>query len=62
MADLRVQHHIARGRRPTQRNAVHQPLVADGTQTVGVSDSGHYVRTGESPTLANIETFLGNWL
>jgi len=29
--------------------------------TVGVSASGHYVRTGESPTLAIIETFLGNW-
>jgi hypothetical protein len=27
----------------------------------GVCTSGHYVRTGESPTLAQIETFLANW-
>lgn len=29
--------------------------------TLGVCSSGHYVRTGESPTLASIETFLANW-
>jgi sugar/nucleoside kinase (ribokinase family) len=29
--------------------------------TLGVCFSGHYVRTGESPTLAAIETFLANW-
>ncbi len=29
--------------------------------TVGVSTSGHYVRTGESPSLAAIESFLANW-
>ena len=29
--------------------------------TLGVSTSGHYVRTGESPTLATLETFLANW-
>jgi len=28
---------------------------------VGVSSSGHYVRTGESPTLGTTETFLANW-
>ncbi len=28
---------------------------------IGVSTSGHYVRTGESPTLATVETFLANW-
>ncbi len=28
---------------------------------VGVSTSGHYVRTGESPALATLETFLANW-
>ena len=29
--------------------------------TVGVCTSGHYVRTGESPDLATLETFLANW-
>ena len=29
--------------------------------TLGVCSSGHYVRTGESPTLASLETFLANW-
>jgi sugar/nucleoside kinase (ribokinase family) len=29
--------------------------------TIGVCTSGHYVRTGESPTLAAVETFLANW-
>ncbi|PTX94192.1 PfkB family carbohydrate kinase [Opitutus sp. ER46] len=28
---------------------------------VGVCTSGHYVRTGESPSLAAVETFLANW-
>jgi hypothetical protein len=28
---------------------------------VGVCTSGHYVRTGESPSLPAIETFLANW-
>jgi sugar/nucleoside kinase (ribokinase family) len=28
---------------------------------VGVSTSGHYVRTGESPSLSTLETFLANW-
>ncbi len=28
---------------------------------LGVSTSGHYVRTGESPSLATLETFLANW-
>ena len=29
--------------------------------TVGVSFSGHYVRTGNSPSLTNIQTFIQNW-
>jgi hypothetical protein len=29
--------------------------------TLGVCTSGHYVRTGESPTLAQLESFLANW-
>ena len=28
---------------------------------VGVATSGHYVRTAESPTLPQLETFLANW-
>lgn len=28
---------------------------------LGVSTSGHYVRTGESPSLATLESFLANW-
>lgn len=28
---------------------------------LGVCTSGHYVRTGESPSLADIESFLANW-
>ena len=28
---------------------------------LGVSTSGHYVRTARSPTLADLETFLANW-
>jgi sugar/nucleoside kinase (ribokinase family) len=29
--------------------------------TVGVSFSGHYVRTGDSPSLTNVQTFIQNW-
>lgn len=29
--------------------------------TTGATTSGHYVRTAQSPTLADIETFLANW-
>ena len=36
-------------------------LDPEGCLSVGVSTSGHYVRTGESPSLAKIETFLANW-
>jgi sugar/nucleoside kinase (ribokinase family) len=36
-------------------------LDPEGCLAVGVSTSGHYVRTGESPTLDAIETFLANW-
>ncbi len=36
-------------------------LDAEACLTVGVATSGHYVRTGESPSLAAIETFLANW-
>jgi sugar/nucleoside kinase (ribokinase family) len=36
-------------------------LDPEGCLAVGVSTSGHYVRTGESPTLATVETFLANW-
>lgn len=36
-------------------------LEPEACLTVGVCSSGHYVRTGESPTLASIETFLANW-
>ncbi len=28
---------------------------------IGVCTSGHYVRTGESPSLAAVETFLAKW-
>jgi sugar/nucleoside kinase (ribokinase family) len=28
---------------------------------LGVSTSGHYVRTAVSPTLSDLETFLANW-
>lgn len=28
---------------------------------LGVSTSGHYVRTAQSPTLSDLETFLANW-
>jgi hypothetical protein len=36
-------------------------LDPEGCLTLGVATSGHYVRTGESPTLAQLETFLANW-
>jgi hypothetical protein len=36
-------------------------LDPEGCLTVGVCTSGHYVRTGESPSLAALETFLANW-
>jgi sugar/nucleoside kinase (ribokinase family) len=29
--------------------------------TLGVCTSGHYVRTGQSPSIADLETFLANW-
>jgi hypothetical protein len=36
-------------------------LDPEGCLAVGVCTSGHYVRTGESPSLDKIETFLANW-
>jgi hypothetical protein len=36
-------------------------LEPEACLTVGVSTSGHYVRTGESPSLTTLETFLANW-
>jgi sugar/nucleoside kinase (ribokinase family) len=36
-------------------------LAPEACLGVGVCTSGHYVRTGESPTLAAVETFLANW-
>jgi sugar/nucleoside kinase (ribokinase family) len=36
-------------------------LDPEAALAVGVCTSGHYVRTGESPSLAAIETFLANW-
>lgn len=36
-------------------------LTPEACLGVGVCTSGHYVRTGQSPTLANLETFLANW-
>ena len=36
-------------------------LEPEACLTLGVCTSGHYVRTGESPTLATLETFLANW-
>jgi sugar/nucleoside kinase (ribokinase family) len=36
-------------------------LDAEGCLTLGVATSGHYVRTGESPDLPSLETFLANW-
>jgi hypothetical protein len=36
-------------------------LSPEACLTLGVSTSGHYVRTAKSPTLADLETFLANW-
>jgi sugar/nucleoside kinase (ribokinase family) len=36
-------------------------LEPEACLTLGVCTSGHYVRTGESPTLPALETFLANW-
>ena len=36
-------------------------LAPEACLATGVATSGHYVRTGESPTLATVETFLANW-
>ncbi len=36
-------------------------LTPESCLALGVSTSGHYVRTAESPTLAALETFLANW-
>jgi len=36
-------------------------LEPEACLALGVCTSGHYVRTGESPTLAAVETFLANW-
>jgi len=36
-------------------------LDPEGCLSVGVCTSGHYVRTGESPSLGAIETFLAKW-
>ncbi len=36
-------------------------LPPESCLALGVSTSGHYVRTGQSPALADLETFLANW-
>ncbi len=36
-------------------------LAPEACLTVGVCTSGHYVRTGRSPTRSDLETFLANW-
>jgi hypothetical protein len=36
-------------------------LDAEGCLALGVCTSGHYVRTGISPSLADLETFLASW-
>lgn len=36
-------------------------LDPEGCLALGVCTSGHYVRTGISPTLADLETFLASW-
>ena len=36
-------------------------LEPEACLAIGVCSSGHYVRTGESPSLATLETFLANW-
>jgi sugar/nucleoside kinase (ribokinase family) len=36
-------------------------LDPEASLLVGVSTSGHYVRTARSPSLSDLETFLANW-
>jgi hypothetical protein len=36
-------------------------LEPEAALTLGVATSGHYVRTGQSPVAADLETFLANW-
>ena len=36
-------------------------LAPEACLALGVSTSGHYVRTADSPSLADLETFLANW-
>lgn len=36
-------------------------LTPEACLALGVCTSGHYVRTAESPSLADLETFLANW-
>lgn len=36
-------------------------LTPESCLALGVCTSGHYVRTGASPSLADLETFLANW-
>jgi sugar/nucleoside kinase (ribokinase family) len=36
-------------------------MPAEACLTLGVCTSGHYVRTGVSPSLADLETFLAKW-
>ncbi|HWL14707.1 MAG TPA: PfkB family carbohydrate kinase [Opitutus sp.] len=36
-------------------------LSPESCLALGVSTSGHYVRTAKSPTLSDLETFLANW-
>lgn len=36
-------------------------LSPEACLALGVSTSGHYVRTAQSPSLADLETFLANW-
>lgn len=36
-------------------------LAPEACLTLGVCSSGHYVRTAQSPTMADLETFLANW-
>lgn len=37
-------------------------LTPESCLALGVCTSGHYVRSAESPSLADLETFLANWL
>lgn len=36
-------------------------LAPESCLGIGVCTSGHYVRTGKSPSVADLETFLANW-